>query len=341
MTDDNLPTIQARAPVPGRQVAAFIPGTSAEILWTIQTICKGGLVPDSYKNKDGTPNKSMMAIGIMKGLELGVPPLAALANIAIINGRPTMWGDLMVAMVQRTGLMTGIKEIGIGTVPAASDNIAGFDNEYGIQVEFSRKGVDGPFVGIFTVGDAKRAKLWMNPKKHPWLYYPKRMLRQRAAGFALRDGFADCLAGMYFREEIEDFPDASPRAKVDRSFLDGGQSEPVTVESQPVDQGGGFDHPAAESVSVDAPSEPDESTGWPFYREDGSLIMEMPAERWADSLAAAVDIEAGRDGATFPVPTFKANQKTFKEVLDVAGTNQKALLMKVQDFALGYGRKGK
>lgn len=205
--------LAAVAPKAGRDIMAFIPSTPEEIKWTVGMIVGAGLAPDSYKG-----DQKKIAIGIMKGLEIGMPPLAALSNIAIINGRPTIWGDGAIALAQGRGVLAGIEEIEIGTTPGPDTAVQDFAPDYGIEVKLYRKGVQGAFVGRFTVGDAKRAKLWANASKQPWMLYPKRMLRMRAVGFAIRNGFADCLAGMYIREELEDMPSPPPE-RVNTSFL--------------------------------------------------------------------------------------------------------------------------
>ena len=331
----SLPAIAEAPPPAGQQIQAMVPNTPEEIAWTIGVIVRGGLVPDSYKDRStGQPNKSQLAIGIMKGLELGVPPLTALANIAVINGRPTMWGDLMIAMVLKTGLLVGIKEDEIGTPAPDAGDVDKFDDSYGLEVALTRKGVEGPFIGRFTVGDARRAGLWMNNKRKPWLHHPKRMLRMRAIGFALRNGFADCLAGMYFREEIEDMP-TEPKV-VDRGFLDSSPIPPpesAVIENQPAAEASVSDHSEPESSVVGAPSTPDATAGWPFYREDGTLVSEYETAQWIDSLKTAVEIEAGRDGMTFPTPAFKANQETLKTMAETK--EQRDELLRIQDIAFG------
>ena len=189
----------------------MIPRTIEELKYMAGLVIKCGLAPDSYKG-----DAAKICIGIMKGLEVGMAPLAALSSIAIINNRPTIWGDGAVALAQSQ--IDRMTETEIGTRPGDSADTAKFADDYGIEVKVWRKGQADPYVGRFTVGDAKRAKLWMNPQKQPWHLYPKRMLRMRAIGFALRNGFADCLAGMMIREEVEDLPPVV--AKVDTAFLD-------------------------------------------------------------------------------------------------------------------------
>jgi hypothetical protein len=67
----------------------------------------------------------------------------------------------------------------------------------------TRKG-GKPHTQNYSSQDATTAKLWA--KQGPWSQYPKRMLAMRARGFALRNQFADALAGLITREEAEDMP---------------------------------------------------------------------------------------------------------------------------------------
>jgi hypothetical protein len=84
-----------------------------------------------------------------------------------------------------------------------------------------RRGQSEPYIGQFTVGDAKRARLWMDPHREPWIKYPKRQLKWRAFAWPARDGFADDLMGLSIAEEMLDVPPEVP-TKTDLSFLDDG-----------------------------------------------------------------------------------------------------------------------
>ena len=55
----------------------------------------------------------------------------------------------------------------------------------------------------FSVADAKKAGLWN--KEGTWQKYPKRLLKFRARGFNLRDGWADIMKGMKSVEEVQDY----------------------------------------------------------------------------------------------------------------------------------------
>jgi hypothetical protein len=214
-------------PIAGGAVSAFIPKTIEEIKWEVGLLIEAGLAPDSF---DRDPKK--ITIAVLKGLEVGMPPLMAVSNIAVIQGRAMIWGDAALALVQSKNAIERMEVEEIGAAPDEDAETSVFSPDYGFRVSIWRRGQSAPYVGKFTVGDAKRARLWMNPKKAPWIQHPKRMLKIRATAFPLRDGFADCLNGLAIREEIEDLP-PTQEAKADTSFLDDAIPE-KTIEAEPV-----------------------------------------------------------------------------------------------------------
>lgn len=142
----------------------------------------------------GMEKPEAVLVAIQLGAEIGLTPMAALQNTAVINGRPAIYGDAALALVRSSGLLESYKEEEIGE--AGSD-------AHGYRVTAIRKGNQAA-VETFTVADAKRAKLW--GKAGPWSDYPKRMLRFRARGYVLRDLFGDILKGLRTVEEARDIP---------------------------------------------------------------------------------------------------------------------------------------
>lgn len=201
--------------VAGNPVAPIIPRTIDEVSRIAKAVIVAGLAPDSYK---GSPDEtiSKVIVGIMKGAEVGLPPLTALANIAIINGRPCLYGDGAVALIQASGKVEKWKERWEGD--------EGKD-EYTAICELWRRGQTEPYIGHFSLGDAKRAKLLT---KGPWVMYLQRMLMWRARTYAMRTGFADCLAGLSIAEEVRDMPEA-PKP-VDTAFL---EDTALAIEHKP------------------------------------------------------------------------------------------------------------
>lgn len=182
----NLPAINS-----GGQVRAIIPQNFEETWRIANAVAIAGMAP---KGLD-TPEKAMIAI--MHGAEIGLAPMMALQSIAVVNGRPSLWGDAALALVQASGKMVSIKEWidGVGDARIAYCHVV-------------RKGDGEPKIGKFSVTDAKQAGLWnkkgRNGEPTPWITYPERMLQLRARGFALRDKFADVLRGLAIAEEMQD-----------------------------------------------------------------------------------------------------------------------------------------
>ena len=191
MTDTNLPATtqpQRTAITAGGNVGALIPQDIEQAFRIAQALAHSGMTPNGFK----TPETCFVAI--MAGAELGLPPFQSLQSFAIINGRPTMYGDALVAVIRTNGFTMREWYEGEGDSLTAFCEVKRPDN--GDLAEAS-----------FSVDDAKTAGLWK--KGGPWTTSPKRMLKMRARAFAIRDGAADVLRGFQIREEVEDY-DATP-----------------------------------------------------------------------------------------------------------------------------------
>lgn len=215
--------------VAGANVAPIIPRTIEEVARVARAVIVAGLAPNSYEGRSQDETISKIMIGVMKGAEVGLPPITALSNIFIVNGRPTIWGDGAIALVQGRGVVVKVEQKFEGEEGAGKGEptITDFPDAMTAIYRIWRKDQPEPYEGRFSVRDAKRAHLW--GKKQPWVQYPRRMLMARARAFALRDGFADCLSGLSIREEVEDLPPEAP-AKTDAGFLE--DRAPVGVTPQ-------------------------------------------------------------------------------------------------------------
>lgn len=146
----------------------------------------------------GMQDVATIVVALQMGAELGMPPMMALQSIAVINGRPSLFGDALPGIVRASGMMETYKEEQIGEANTDS---------FGWRVTTIRKGVgETPIVREFTIADAKRAKLW--GKAGPWSEYPTRMLLMRPRSWALRDAFPDVVKGIISYEEARDVRDA-------------------------------------------------------------------------------------------------------------------------------------
>lgn len=166
----------------------FAPTNLTEAIEFSKMLATSSMVPKQYQNK-----AEDVLVACQWGYELGLAPMQALQNIAVINGRPSVYGDAAMALVQASPVCEDI-----------SETIEGDGTANPVAVCTAKRKGRAPVVAKFSVDDAKRAGLW--GKQGPWTQYPKRMLQMRARGFALRDAFPDVLKGLITQEEACDIP---------------------------------------------------------------------------------------------------------------------------------------
>lgn len=171
----------------GAKAQGIVPQTFDECYRMAKLLAMSEMVPDTFRGK---PDDCCVAI--MQGLECGLSPIAALQSIAVINGRPSIWGDGALAIVRASGLLEEFEEI---DEPSVNGGRA--------TCTVKRRG-EKPLSRSFSMADAKTAGLFT--KKGPWQDYPARMRQMRARSWAIRDGFADVLKGLHIAEEVQDIP---------------------------------------------------------------------------------------------------------------------------------------
>jgi hypothetical protein len=174
-TDTQAPALHAAKPF------SLTPQSLDEAMAFAKLMAQASIIPKDYQGNPGN-----VLVAVQWGMELGLQPLQAMQNIAVINGRPSIYGDAMLALVRGSGLLEYIQE-----------DVA----ESAATCTVKRKG-EPEVTRTFTADDAKKASLW--GKQGPWTQYPKRMLQMRARAFALRDVFADVLRGIGIAEEAQD-----------------------------------------------------------------------------------------------------------------------------------------
>ena len=166
-----------------RQQFDLSPQTFEQALTFSTYLADSDLVPKDFKGKPGN-----CLIAMQWGSELGLKPLQAMQNLAIINGRPSLWGDAVIALVRGSPLCESIIETDDGNTATC---------------KVKRRG-EAEQMRTFSMEDAAAAGL--KGKQGPWAQYPKRMRQMRARAFALRDVFPDVLRGLPVAEELMDTP---------------------------------------------------------------------------------------------------------------------------------------
>ena len=196
------------------EVAPFIvrPNNMTEALEFARMVSNSSFCPKDMRGKPGD-----VLIACQMGSEIGLSPMQAMQNIAVINGRPCIWGDAALAVVQGFHAYEYHKEWHEGFIVDGSRKAICLVKRAG-QDEYRKE---------FSIDDAKKAGLW--GKVGPWSQYPDRMLQMRARAFAIRDKFADALRGINVREEVIDIPkDQYVQVKVNENPVNAVESVAIT-----------------------------------------------------------------------------------------------------------------
>jgi hypothetical protein len=153
----------------------------ADLSQTAGFLWKSGLAP-------GFKSVAAVMMALAKGLELGLPPAAALAAIYVT---PAGRAELMVNGALAACTLRG------ALLPGHYYEITGEGAEMSCTWHYCRKEWGGKWrTFTFTMKEALAAGVGGRDfKASNWGHWPKRMLRARAIGFALKDDFSDVLLG--------------------------------------------------------------------------------------------------------------------------------------------------
>ncbi len=161
-------------------------------------------------------------VKVQAGMELGVPPIASMAGIHIVEGKPTLSSGLIASRIKASGKYRFVVKK---------------HTETECELEFKEK-LDGAWetvgVSAFTMADASKAGIGGRPN---WKRYPKNMLFARAISNGARWYCADIFTGaIYTTEEIQDdisIVQTDPAPVPQESAHEAAEPE-VVEEKQPV-----------------------------------------------------------------------------------------------------------
>lgn len=172
----------------GAALATFVPTNMDEVKRMAQWAAVGGMAPKSLtENKNVEQATAACAIAIMAGAELGLTPMMSLRSYAVVNGRPTLWGDGLIAVVMKSPLYK------------AGSLKRGYDDAKKLGWCEAERTDGTKWREEFTEAQAKKAGL-LN-KKGPWQEYPDVMMTRRAISKCLNFLFADVLGGFVTEDE--------------------------------------------------------------------------------------------------------------------------------------------
>lgn len=220
----------ALAPSSGTQLAWCQP-QNADAAWNLaETINNSGLAPKDFK----TP--AQIFIAMQHGAELGLNAMQALQGIALVNGRPCVWGTTLQALVQRSGIvkrrlqgampMATVRKIIDGTWKGRTAENAALIDALAVRLadrmdDLKERKVATPpdFLcgfAVFQIGDdihvqifdsAHAQKAGLLGKSGAWTQYPERMMQHRATTYLSRDTCGTALTGIAGQPTAEEVLD--------------------------------------------------------------------------------------------------------------------------------------
>lgn len=161
-------------------MTVIAPRTLDEVVTLSEKLAKSSLLPEALRGK--VPEVMMQ---IMSGQELGLAPMASLRSFSIIQGKPVMSADAMVALVLGSGKCEYFRRV------SESDK----------EVTYATKRRGEPERRCqWTIEMAKQAALH---QKDNWRTFPRAMLASRAKSELARDVYPDVLAGVFTADELD------------------------------------------------------------------------------------------------------------------------------------------
>ena len=194
--------MRTKKPTESMAAMAIRPETLDDLLRLADRLAESDIVPKDYQKKPGN-----ILVAVQMGLEIGLHPIQALQSIAVINGRPSLWGDAGLGLVMAASEFHDIEETDDPGTETAT-------------CKLWRKGKADPVVRTFSQKDAEATliTIWSKEKngyvrtklseKGVWAMgpaYRKRMRQMRARWWAMRDAFPGALKGIQGAEEVRDY----------------------------------------------------------------------------------------------------------------------------------------
>lgn len=191
---------------------ALEPTTIDQAFWLAQQLLKSGLLGKAIQKPEAA-----FAV-ILAGRELGLTAMQSLRSLHLIEGKPTLSADLMVALVKRSPLCKAFK-----LIESTSERAT---------YEANREG-EGVTRMSFTIEEAKAAGV---TGKDNWKKYPAAMLRARCIAALARVVFPDLLLGVYENDELAPASNNMPSVSVQATATVLPLSAlPAAEEDQPVE----------------------------------------------------------------------------------------------------------
>jgi hypothetical protein len=211
----------------------FLPTTKDDLFKLSKMYADSSLVPTCFRGKAAD-----IVIAWSLGMPLGLNMMQCLLGIAVINGRPTLWGDVLNGLVLSQPDLEKFDEV--------------FDDDnFSWTCTIKRKGRH-EVTRTFSKDEAVAASLLPGKDGSSWKKYPKRMVQMRARGFCIRDSYSDVTSGLAIEPgELIDITDSAqvvnddPKKKTiaDKIAANAGKEPSVAPEEKIAPQQSGEPEP--------------------------------------------------------------------------------------------------
>ena len=296
---DNLPARTTPAAPAVHEPDSWV-SVVADVAKLAEYVASTEFVPASLRTRPAA-----VAAAILYGRETGLPPMTALSQIHVIEGRPSMSAEGMRALILAAG-----HEIVVGELTGAKCTMRG-----------RRRGSEEWSTVTWSLDMARAAGL-LDKKGQSWSRYPRAMLAARCTAELARLIFPDVIHGFRATEELDEVedetafgaPTATPSTtKVARKTTKARKATqapptPPAVESPghdlPLPGEAGFEAlagPAGSSASI-SQGEPESSPSAPT----GEGVAEPDAPTLSPPSSDPVDDRREAAGEPPPAPISKA-----------------------------------
>ena len=149
-------------------------------------LANSGLVPAAMRGRADD-----ILVSLLLGMESGIPPMQAIQGTAVVNGRPSFYGELAVAVVRSHSLCEELH----------APQYKGEGLEMSCRLGGKRRGDKEPTFVEYSMKDARVAGLL---DKDPWRKHPKDMLFYKCFHRLKTYLWPDVLKGIAIKEVISD-----------------------------------------------------------------------------------------------------------------------------------------
>jgi len=184
MSEATLPVVNGERSM--ALTETLVPRNLIEIKELASFLAASDLIPKSLMGR-----KENVALVLLMGHEIGCGGVAALRNIYVVNGRPSIYGDLATALVRKSGLCEELEYSFEGKGDALKCIATG-----------KRKGMKNPHTEEFSMSDAVLGGL---VEKNPnYKKFPKDMIMWKALHRLYKFLWSDVLNGISIKEVVND-----------------------------------------------------------------------------------------------------------------------------------------